>query len=93
MIGREWLNRAILDMSHKITSATLTEVSSITTAMALAPSLLSPLHVQFVRQEFSMTKQISPLRQRMIDDMTIRNDQHRASLVAAADQLEQLVSA
>jgi integrase/recombinase XerD len=60
-------------MSHKITSATLTEGSSITTALALAPSLLSPLHVQFVRQEFSMTKQISPLRQRMIDDMTIRN--------------------
>jgi site-specific recombinase XerD len=26
-----------------------------------------------VRQEFSMTKHISPLRQRMIDDMTIRN--------------------
>jgi site-specific recombinase XerD len=34
---------------------------------------LSPLHVQFVRQEFNMTKQISPLRQRMVDDMTIRN--------------------
>ena len=34
---------------------------------------LSSLHVQFVGQEFTVTKQISPLRQRMIDDMKFRN--------------------
>jgi site-specific recombinase XerD len=34
---------------------------------------LSTLHVQFARQEYTMTKQISPLRQRMLDDMKFRN--------------------
>jgi integrase-like protein/tripartite tricarboxylate transporter family receptor len=34
---------------------------------------LSSLHVQSERQEFIVTKQISPLRQRMIDDMKFRN--------------------
>jgi len=29
--------------------------------------------VQFNRQEYSMSQQISALRQRMVDDMTIRN--------------------
>jgi len=29
--------------------------------------------VQFNRQEYSMSRQISPLRQRRIEDMTIRN--------------------
>jgi hypothetical protein len=34
---------------------------------------LSALHVQLARQEYAMTKRISPLRQRMIDDMKFRN--------------------
>jgi hypothetical protein len=33
---------------------------------------LSALDVQFARQEFSVTKQISPLRQRMIDRIKSR---------------------
>ena len=34
---------------------------------------LSALHVQFAGQEYTMTKQISPLRQCMLDDMKFRN--------------------
>ena len=55
-----WLNRVIFDTSHKITSATRRLPSS-------AP------RVQCDRQEPPMTRQISPLRQRMIDVMTFRN--------------------
>jgi hypothetical protein len=35
--------------------------------------MLTTLHVQSVQQEYSVTKPISPLRQRMIDDMKFRN--------------------
>ena len=56
-------------MSHKITSPTYTNLHGL----RFASVRLSAMHVQLARQGLQMTKQTSPLRQRMIDDMNFRN--------------------
>ena|SRR5262252_7967864 len=70
-----WLNRAILDTSHNLPFATLVrpeESGEVRAGVTL-------LRVRIARscnpldRGSSMTQQISALRQRMIDDMTIRN--------------------
>src|SRR5689334_1607666 len=60
-------------MSHKITSPTYPQASTSNLRLCFGPVRLLALRVQLARQEFTMTKQVSPLRQRMIDDMNFRN--------------------
>jgi hypothetical protein len=71
--GREWLNRATFDGSENKGFPTYRVCSNGKAPVADRQPVFEGLIVQSSRQESSMTQQVSPLRQRMIDDMTIRN--------------------
>src|SRR5271169_4947429 len=66
-MGRERLNRAILNTSHKITFASH-RVSGSGRPVCQDCALCSPSD-----RSIPMTEQTTPMRQRMIEDMTIRN--------------------